>query len=194
MKESTLAESHFKSYFLSLWDNRKQEKLVTELSNIVAMNYWYMAGNLYELLGDIGHGPGHREDWYEGDYYPKPYRNARTLLSNFIDDLSILQIDRKTLDKFKKDETFILAMRLVPTYGKQILSRPYQIIVLRKTDYQIGAARIFLSLILDNTDKESEEVGLAGLIAIAKGNLNKLQVNAFVARQRYNHRRSVNGT
>jgi hypothetical protein len=175
---------------LTLWDAGEYERLLARLTNYVTKNCWYMAGELYWLFGELGQGPGIEDrDWDDNLLYPLPNGSSRELLSDFVDDLKILPAANPV--EVVDQDVFKVACKK-RNMDDGVLWKPYHKIVMEKSEYEIGAARIFGALVA-NTKMETVHIGLAGLILILMQGIDRTQIRGKVALCRAQERVKQNG-
>jgi hypothetical protein len=133
-------------------------RLNTELD--VAQKFPWLTGELFTLEGDLGWGPGFR-DWDGPDYFPPMRRDALPKMKEFCADLDTMKPEG-LLDDFirslrKKKDGFAVSMlksceRANEKKRVSVVNRLYASIVTAHPLYTIGAARIYLSVWLVDSE------------------------------------------
>ena len=165
-------------------------RLEAEISRAVVQDYWWTAGEWFEVGGILGLYPGHREDWDASDFLPHPRNNATRELSKFIKKLAAIPPSDTMHDLLlgvysgvpeKGDEDLACARelhRLSDKYGSKLAIPLYGSIIDHFGFYSVGAARVFL----DEAQNRDLLVGLIGLYLIRSRGLEKRSVRASMAR------------
>jgi hypothetical protein len=156
-----------------------------ELRKTVCEHYWWLSGELYDLEGDLGWSAGFHS--WEGDsYFPIPQPNPAARLHRFIDCLAELPFSSsvshlKQLYRSKVNPK-ALEPRMIqflftkfPGHPEEAVAFAYNRIATVRSEYELGAARPFLRLSLDDGLHLS---ALAGLVMILCRGLSQLTVRA----------------
>lgn len=127
---------------LKYWQEGRIDLLYDYLVEMVCKYHWELAGELYLLLGAMGCAA--IDEDYEGDtLYPPPHFNAYDRLRKFC---LLLRSKEPVYLHLSDDEMRVLASikKAVKKNGSFLAWRPYQYIVTHYSEYEIGAARIFV--------------------------------------------------
>jgi len=183
MKLRTLVRTHDSdgawAYARGLINAQDIRRLHAELLLVVCTRYWRLTGELHDLLGDLGWGPGNDRDWDENQLYPPQRRGCYRLLKNFITDLCLLPPDTDlshlvaSVDRANARSIEATLLRFLITltdrsFGQQIGYSLYDHIADHRTEYELGAARSYYWMLGSRHWKH----GLAGLVLISTRGLD----------------------
>lgn len=168
-----------------------RDAIQSELTELICKHYWWLAGKFFILEGDLGWGPGHRDD-HDGDGYPPPVADAFFRLKNFIQDLALLPPTEAVQSLARQDGEVPVASIESRLFRKvfgmdrelpQLVEFLYSRIVAIRSVYEIGAARCYKRFA-----KENPIQALAGMTLILVRRLNHSDVEAESAILRRNLR------
>ena len=161
-----------------------------ELRFQVARNYGWLAGELYNLEGELGWSSGNRE-WDDDEEYPPPTEKSGAYMKTFLNTLKsvrkddelvqIIQdaINNKCTDKIRKNVCKCLAPR--EASKSMVIQHFYDSISRRGNLYTIGAARIYRSTWVD---QRQYVIALAGLVRLLFQPLKRLMVRSETVKRR----------
>ena len=165
-------------YCKFLWRESQYAELHRVLVREVAMHYWKFSAELYALFGYLGLSAGIGLDWDESSFWPPMAADAERRLFAFLAALTDKRIPLALNTRARKLMTVVREKRC--KYGNAVCWIPYQRIVMTRSDYEIGGARIFLEFLQTN----EWEIGVAGLLAIYTEGLDRAAIGADMALRR----------
>lgn len=169
---------------------KEQEEYKKSLHLLVARDYSWLVSELFDIEGDLGWGPGNRDDEEElfRDPMPSSYARMSSLLN--------------TLNSVEKDDSLVRLVRVARTGNvsnsmelyvsrglkaqkdnrKRLIIHIYNKISAGGHLYTIGGARIYFSLW---TQQGRFELAFAGLVRLLYHPLDILKVKAMTAKMKW---------
>lgn len=156
-----------------------------ELRRTVCLDYCWLVSELFELEGDLGWGPGHRE--FEEDYLPPRVLSSQAHMETFLNTLERVRKDttirdllnQSINDKRSAQIAKCLTARRVMRSG--VVQLMYSRVAMYRSAYTLGGARMYLSMW---TDEGQYAIAVAGLINLLHNPLSKLSVGAETVRRK----------
>jgi hypothetical protein len=133
------------------------------MSLTVGRDYPWLSGELHNLFGRMGYGPGDRE--YDGDGWPPPEPGARGLMDLFLRMLREAKPKSIFLQPVAKAKNIINAMtRVKLSRLDSAIWTLYGRIAAYRSPYALGAARVYLWIWRDFEQYELAAYGLANIL------------------------------
>ena len=133
------------------------------LSLTVGRDYPWLSGELHNLFGRMGYGPGERE--YDGDGWPPPEPGARGIMDLFLNTLRETKPKSLFLHSSAKAKNIIRAMtRVKLSRLDSAIWKLYGRIAAYRSPYALGAARVYLWIWRDFEQFELTAYGLANIL------------------------------
>ncbi len=176
--------------------NREEFQKAVRLT--VATSYPWLTSELFGIEGELGWGPGFREDFDGDTLFPSPTESSEKQMANFL----------KTLEQTEPDESFRQGIsdavqgveskqkfaRIMSAFLEKIRQRTrtesgviydvYRVFLSQRKDpYAIGGARIYRDL-----GKSNFLISLGGLLKLYCEPLKKTQVGALTVQRKFTRR------
>lgn len=162
-------------------------RLHAEMRKAVCRYFWWMTGEFFILEGDLGWGPGHRE--YDGDApFPPRVCGYWRNVDAFLHDLGCLRRSRAVEAlagaRWDRANTSVEARTLRFLYARlrtdaEVLNYLYERLATSRSEYEVGAARVFMGLVKD--DPSMAPLACAGLALLLAKQLRRVSVRKEVA-------------
>lgn len=177
-------------YVFDLMHRKRLELFRVELEDLVTLDYWWLSGELFTLLGEGGLGPGHRVDWDPEDLYPRPKRDFSRKLFEFLQILTCIPASNAVSDLIMNAHLGLTAatdairlgrlLDLHALYGHRVLWLLYDKIIEQMSCYEVGGARLYCSKGME----DDPGVGITGLFLIWTRGLVRSHVLANIVKAR----------
>ena len=164
-------------------DEPDVESFRQNLRFLVARDYGWLASELFEIEGELGWGPGHRE--WDGDFFPPPTTESSAHMMTFLRTLATVRRDTELMELLTAAARgtwhtpagrFIeRAVHVRETSRSGIIQYFYGKIATRHSEYTLGAARIYLAMW---TQQRRFKLAVSGLIRLLFQPLTRLGVRA----------------
>ena len=156
---------------------------------LVALRYGWLAAELFDIEGELGWGPGHR-DWEEA-LFPPPTEDSNAHMRTFLKTLESVRPD-EGLEEMLRDAANglwrnLAGKNLVRVFKARLVRRSglityfYGKVAEMHDAYTLGAARIYLALW---TQQHKFRLSLAGLVRLLFNPLTAVGVRAETVQRR----------
>ena len=156
-----------------------------ELRKTVCLDYSWLVSELFELEGDLGWGPGHRE--FEEDYLPPRVLSSHAHMETFLNTLERVRKDTTIRDLLnqsindKRSAQIAKCLTARQVMRSDVVQLMYSRVAMYRSAYTLGGARMYLSMW---TDEGQYALAVAGLINLLHNPLSKLAVGAETVRRK----------
>ena len=156
-----------------------------KLRRIVCLDYCWLVSELFELEGDLGWGPGHRE--FDEDYLPPRVLSSHAHMETFLNTLERVRKDTTIRDLIsgaitdKRAAQISKCLTARKVVQSDVVQLMYSRVAMYRSAYTLGGARMYLSMW---TDEGQYALSVSGLINLLHNPLSKLSVGAETVRRK----------
>ena len=156
-----------------------------DLRRTVCTDYCWLVSELFELEGDLGWGPGHRE--FEEDYLPPRVLSSHAHMETFLNTLERVRKDTTIRDLIsgaitdKRADQISKCLTARKVVQGDVVQLMYSRVAMYRSAYTLGGARMYLSMW---TDEGQYALAVSGLINLLYNPLSKLSVGAETVRRK----------
>lgn len=156
-----------------------------KLRRTVCLDYCWLVSELFDLEGDLGLGPGHRE--FDEDYLQPKVISSHAHMETFLNTLERVRKDTTIRDLISGTITDKRAAHVSKCLTARkvvqgdVVHLMYSRVAMYRSAYTLGGARMYLSMW---TDERQYALAVSGLINLLHNPLSKLSVGAETVRRK----------